>query len=65
MPISISALIGVGLTLALGCLTWPDGVRSLPTPVIMIIVTSLALGKGVPPVYWSGLILLPFFREVG
>jgi di/tricarboxylate transporter len=45
MPISISALIGVGLMLALGCLTWRDGARSLPTPVIMIIVTSLALGK--------------------
>jgi len=45
MPISISALIGVGLMLALGCLTWRDAARSLPTPVIMIIVTSLALGK--------------------
>lgn len=45
MPISISALIGVGLMLALRCLTWRDAVGSLPTPVIMIIVTSLALGK--------------------
>jgi di/tricarboxylate transporter len=45
VPISISALIGVGLLLALGCLTWRDGARSLPIPVIMIIVTSLALGK--------------------
>lgn len=45
MPISISALIGVGLMLALGCLAWRDGVRSLPIRVIMIIVTSLALGK--------------------
>lgn len=45
MPISISALMGVGLMLGLGCLTWRDGARSLPTPVIMIIVTSLALGK--------------------
>jgi len=45
MPISISALIGVGLMLALGCLTWRDAAHSLPTPVIMIIVTSLALGK--------------------
>jgi len=45
LPISISALIGVGLMLALGCLTWRDGARSLPIPVIMIIVTSLALGK--------------------
>ncbi|MFQ5982552.1 MAG: SLC13 family permease, partial [Woeseiaceae bacterium] len=45
MPISISALIGVGLMLALGCLSWRDAVGALPTPVIMIIVTSLALGK--------------------
>jgi len=45
MPISISALTGVGLMLALGCLTWRDAARSLPTSVIMIIVTSLALGK--------------------
>jgi di/tricarboxylate transporter len=45
MPISISALIGVGLMLALGCMTWRDAAHSLPTPVIMIIVTSLALGK--------------------
>ncbi|MFQ6006275.1 MAG: SLC13 family permease [Woeseia sp.] len=45
MPISISALIGVGFMLALGCLTWRDALGSLPTPVIMIIVTSLALGK--------------------
>lgn len=45
MPISISALIGVGLMITLGCLSWRDGVRALPVPVIMIIVTSLALGK--------------------
>ena len=45
VPISISALIGVGLMLALGCLTWRDGVHSLPIPVIMLIVASLALGK--------------------
>jgi len=45
MPISISALTGVGLMLALRCLTWRDAARSLPTSVIMIIVTSLALGK--------------------
>lgn len=45
MPIVVSALIGVGLMLALGCLTWRDAVRALSTPVIMIIVASLALGK--------------------
>ena len=45
LPISVSALIGVGLMLALGCLTWGNAVRALPVPAIMIIVTSLALGK--------------------
>jgi len=45
MPISVSALIGVGLVIALECLTWRDAAGALSTPVIMIIVTSLALGK--------------------
>jgi len=45
MPISVSAVIGVGLMLALGCLTWRDAAHALPISVIMIIVTSLALGK--------------------
>jgi di/tricarboxylate transporter len=45
MPISVSAIIGVGLTLAFGCLNWRDAANALSTPVIMIIVTSLALGK--------------------
>ncbi len=47
MPISVSALIGVGLMLALGCLTWRDAVDSLSAQVIMIIVTSLALGRAI------------------
>lgn len=45
MPISVSALIGVGLMLALGCLNWRDASDALSAPVIMIIVTSLALGR--------------------
>jgi di/tricarboxylate transporter len=45
MPISISALIGVGLMLAFGCLNWRDAANALSTPIIMIIVTSLALGR--------------------
>ncbi|MGH8221502.1 MAG: SLC13 family permease [Woeseiaceae bacterium] len=45
MPISVSALIGVGLMLALGCLNWRDAADALSTPVILIIVTSLALGR--------------------
>ena len=45
MPIAVSAVIGVGLMIALNCLTWRDAAGSLSTQVIMIIVTSLALGK--------------------
>ena len=40
LPISISALIGVLLMLTLGCLTWRDGARSLPVPVIMVIART-------------------------
>ena len=45
MPIALAALIGFGLLLVLRCLTWRDAAAALPTSVIMIIVTSLALGK--------------------
>ena len=45
LPISISALIGVGLMTALGCIAWRDVGRSLPIAVIMLIVASLAMGK--------------------
>jgi di/tricarboxylate transporter len=44
LPISVSALIGLGLMLATGCLNWRDAVSALSIPVIMIIVASLALG---------------------
>jgi di/tricarboxylate transporter len=45
LPISISAMIGVGVMVALGCLSWADVGRSLPIAVIMLIVASLAMGK--------------------
>ena len=45
LPIAVSALIGVGLVLATGCLRWRDAVNALSLPVIMIIVASLALGR--------------------
>jgi len=45
LPISVSALIGVGLMLAFGCLNWRDAAGALSPSVIMIIVTSLALGR--------------------
>jgi len=45
LPIAVSAVVGLGLMLVTGCLTWRDAVGALSIPVIMIIVTSLALGK--------------------
>ncbi len=45
VPISVSALVGVGLMIALGCLSWRDVGQSLPLAVIMLIVASLAMGK--------------------
>ena len=45
LPISVAALIGLGLMIATNCLTWRDAASALSIPVVMIIVTSLALGK--------------------
>ncbi len=45
LPIAISALIGVGLMIALDCLTWRDARSAVPIPVIMLIVASLGMGK--------------------
>jgi di/tricarboxylate transporter len=45
LPIEISALAGVFLMLLSGCLRWRDAKRSLSVQVIMIIVTSLAMGN--------------------
>ena len=44
LPISVSALLGVGAMLATRCLTVRDAVGALSIPVVIIIVTSLALG---------------------
>jgi len=45
MPISVSALVGLGLMIVTGCLGWRDAATALSIPVVMIIVTALALGK--------------------
>jgi len=45
LPISVSAMVGLGLMLATGCLGWRDATSALSIPVVMIIVASLALGK--------------------
>ncbi len=45
LPISISAVVGMGLMLATRCLSWRDVGSALSAPMVMIIVTSLALGQ--------------------
>lgn len=44
LPISVSALAGLGLMIATGCLGWRDAASALSIPVVMIIVAALALG---------------------
>ncbi len=44
LPIAVSALAGALLMLLSGCLNWRQANRALSTPIIMIVVTSLALG---------------------
>lgn len=45
VPIAVSAVVGLGLMIATGCLNWRDAASALSIPVVMIIVTALALGK--------------------
>ena len=44
LPISVSALVGVAAMMATRCLTWREAGKGLSAQVIMIVVTSLALG---------------------
>ncbi len=44
LPIAVAALIGVGAMLATRCMSWTEAMQGLSIPVVMIIVTSLALG---------------------
>jgi di/tricarboxylate transporter len=64
MPISVSAMIGVGLMIAMGCLSWRDAAYALSTPVIMIIVTSLALGKALVSTGMAGYLAMSFVSIV-
>jgi len=64
MPISISAMIGVGLVLLLGCLTWRDAAGSLSVQVIMIIVTSLALGRALTVTGMADYLAMSFVGSV-
>lgn len=45
VPISVSAVVGVGLMLASRCLAWREVGSALSMPMIMLIVASLALGQ--------------------
>jgi di/tricarboxylate transporter len=60
MPISVSALVGLGLMLATGCLNWRDAATSLSIPVVMIIVTALALGSALVKTGMAGYIAQTF-----
>jgi len=44
MPIAVSAVVGVFILVATGCLRWRDATNALSTQVILVIVASLALG---------------------
>jgi di/tricarboxylate transporter len=65
VPISVSALVGVGLMIALGCLSWRDVGRSLPLAVIMLIVASLAMGKALVATGMAGYLAAGFVSAAG
>jgi di/tricarboxylate transporter len=44
MPIEISAILGFTALIITGCLNWKDAMSALSTQVILIIVSSLAMG---------------------
>lgn len=44
MPIEVSALFGCLVLILTGCLNWKDAMNALSTQVVLIIVSSLALG---------------------
>jgi di/tricarboxylate transporter len=44
MPIEISAILGCLVLILTGCLNWKDAMNALSTQVILIIVSSLAMG---------------------
>ena len=60
MPISVAALVGLGLMIATGCLNWRDATSALSIPVVMIIVTALALGKALLGTGMADFIALSF-----
>ncbi len=65
LPISVSALIGVGVLIALGCISWANLVRSLPIAVIMLIVASLAMGRALVVTGMADFLALGLVRAAG
>jgi di/tricarboxylate transporter len=65
LPISISALIGVSVLIALGCISWANVGRSLPIAVIMLIVASLAMGKALVVTGMAEFLALSLVRAAG
>lgn len=65
LPISVSALIGVSVLIALGCITWANVGRSLPVAVIMLIVASLAMGKALVVTGTAEFLALGLVRAAG
>jgi di/tricarboxylate transporter len=45
LPIEIAALLGCTALILTGCLSWKDAMNALSAPVILIIVSSLAMGS--------------------
>ncbi len=65
VPISVSAVTGIGAMLATRCLTWKDAASALSIPVIVIIVTSLALGLALTETGGAEYIAQGFVGSVG
>ena len=60
LPIAVSAVVGLGLMIATGCLNWREAVGALSIPVVMIIVASLALGKALLGTGMAGYLAMNF-----
>ncbi len=45
LPIAISAVCGVLLLVATGCLNWRESTQALSPPIVLIVVASLAMGS--------------------
>src|SRR5690606_39155982 len=65
VPISASAVVGVGLMLASRCLAWRDIGRALSVPVVMVIVTSLALALALTETGAAALVARQFVAATG